>query len=544
MALGIFILEHLTLLLLVLACAAGMGTLFARSMPLPLRAALGLGVWAEALFLLAAIGQLKPVPIATLAILSLASIRPAATGNRQLILAALFLPILILALHPPLAFDETLYHLPTIRSLATSAHLRYAAELRFPVFPQLQELLCVPLYLLAGDTATHLVSLAEVLITGALLLEWGGWLAAAFFLGSPIVVYLATAGYVDAALTLFVAAAFYCIDRDKPLIGGFLLGVACSVKYLGGYFAFAGLVYVLLRLRNGAEKNVCAPSAPPSGAQTFLSAPVKFALACATAALPTTLWIALTTGNPLFPFFDSRFTAPRLFSFTLPWRVLWDVTFARARVNLEPPMTPLLIPAVFVLIAAAIRDGRARAVAILSAGYLAVFAFLPQDTRYLVPLLPLIAIGIAGSIVSKRWLVWLAIAPGLFYAGYRLYVTGLPPATPAEREAYLAKRVPEYRAVTRAGTGTIYVCGGEQLKGYAKGKLLGDFFGPWAYANVLDHRSDTMSIADRLRPIRVDYYLVAKRVCTPPRATGGMDLVYEDAGAQLWRVQPSQPSRR
>src|SRR5947209_4838468 len=276
MALVIFVVEHLALLLLVLACAAGMGTLFARSMPLPLRAALGLGVWAEALFLLAAIGQLKPVPIATLAILSLASIRPAATGNRQLILAALFLPILILALHPPVAFDETLYHLPTIRSLAASAHLRYAAELRFPVFPQLQELLCVPLYLFADDTATHLVSLAEVLITGALLLEWGGWLAAAFFLGSPIVVYLATAGYVDAALTLFVGAAFYCIDRDKPLIAGFLLGVVCSVKYFGGYFAFAGLVYVLLRLRNGAEKNVCAPSAPPSGAQTFLSAPVKF----------------------------------------------------------------------------------------------------------------------------------------------------------------------------------------------------------------------------------------------------------------------------
>ncbi len=517
-------------------------------MPLALRAAIGLGILAEALFLLAAVGQLRPIPIAVLAALSvvgclLSVFQQPTTDNRQLVLLALFLPLALLALHPPLAFDETLYHLPTIRSLATFGQLRYAAELRFPVFPQLQELLCVPVYLVAGDTATHLVSLAEVLITAALLLEWSGWLAAAFFLGSPIVVYLATVGYVDAALTMFVAAAFYCLDREKPLVAGFLLGVACGVKYLGGYFALAALVWLVVR-RHGADRNVCAPKNAANGAQTFLSAPVQFAIAWAVAALPTTLWIALTTGDPVFPFFDQSFTAPRLFHFTLPWRVLWDVTFGRGRVNAEPPMTPLLIPAVVLLIVAAVRDTRARAIAIVCAGYLALFAFLPQDTRYLVPLLPLIAIGAAAALPQRRWLVWLAIAPGVLYAGYRFHVNGLPPTTPAAREAYLTMRVPEYRAVRRAGAGTIYVCGGEQLKSYARGKLLGDFFGPYAYANVLDHRSDTASIAEHLRPIGADYYLVAKRVCTPPRATGGMDLVYEDAAAQLWRVQTSQPSRR
>jgi hypothetical protein len=534
-----------------------MGTLFARSMPLPLRAALGLGVWGEALFVLAAVGELRAIPIVALAVLSVAGCllsvfrdRQPTTDNRQLILLLLlFLPLVLLAIHPPLAFDETLYHLPTIRSLATYGQLRYASELRFPVFPQLQELLCVPLYLLAGDAATHLISLAEALITAALLLEWGGWLAAAFFLGSPIVIYLATTGYVDAALTLFVAAAFYCIDasawrrqscrrKDSPAglpaphLAGFLLGVACSVKYLGGYFAVVGLVYVFAR--HGATR----------GAQTFLSARAKFIIACALAALPTTLWIVLNTGNPVFPFFDRHYTAPRLFQFTRPWRVVWDATFARARMNFEPPMTPLLIPAVVVLILAAVRDARARAVALLAAGYLLVFAFLPQDTRYLVPLLPLIAIVVAGAIPSKRWLVWIAVAPGILYAGYRFHVDGLPPATAAEREAFLARRVPEYRAVMRAGAGTIYVCGGEQLKGYAKGKMLGDLFGPWAFKTVLAHRSDTAAIAERLRPIGADYFLVAKKVCKPPRATGGMELVYEDAGAQLWRVQPSQPSRR
>ncbi|HEY2092144.1 MAG TPA: hypothetical protein VGJ81_09655 [Thermoanaerobaculia bacterium] len=510
-----FTAEHLAILLLVLACAAGMGTLAARSQPLPLRMALGLAVWAEALFLLAAIDQLRPIPIATLAILSLASIRPPATSHWQLLLAAV--PLFLLALHPPLAFDETLYHLPTIRSLATFGELRFVADLRFPLFPQLHELLCVPVYLLAGDTATHLVSLAEVLVTAAILVEWGGRLPAAFFLGSPIVLHLATIGYVDAALTLFVTAAFYCLQREKPHLGGLLLGVACGVKYVGGYFAVAGFVSLLLRNRRDAA---------------------KFAAWCAAAALPTTLSLVITTGNPIFPFFDATYTAPHLFSFTPPWRVLWDVTFAHARVNFEPPMTPLLIPAIAIVVA------RARGVAILAVVYVALFAFLPQDSRYLVPLLPLIAIAASAAIPNKRWLVWLAIAPGILYAGYRLYVTGIPPATSAEREAELTLRVPEYRAVTQAGNGAIYVCGGEQLKYYAKGTLLGDFFGPYAYKRVLDHLRDTSSIAARLRPIHAGYYLVAKRACRPPRSTGGMDLVYEDAAAQLWRVQPSQPSRR
>jgi hypothetical protein len=518
-----FTAEHLAVLLLILACAAGMGTLIARSQPLPLRMALGLAVWAEALFLLAAIGQLRPIPIATLAILSLISIRPPATGNWQpsrwqLLLAAS--PLFLLALHPPLAFDETLYHLPTIRSLATSGELRYVADLRFPVFPQLHELLSVPVYLLAGDTATHLVSLAEVLITAAILLEWGGWLPAAFFLGSPIVLHLATIGYVDAALTMFVTAGWYYLDdsaRRRPHLAGLFLGAACGVKYVGGYFALAGFVWILLQNRRDAA---------------------KFAAWCAAAALPTTLWLMIMTGNPIFPFFDASYTSPHLFSFMPPWRLLWDVTFARARVNFEPPMTPLLIPAIAIVVA------RARGVAIVAAGCLALFAFLPQDSRYLVPLLPLIAIAASAAIPNKRWLVWLAIAPGIVYAGYRLYLTGIPPATRAERAAELTRRVPEYRAVTEAGSGTIYVCGGEQLKYYAKGMLLGDFFGPYAYERIIDQLSDTSSIAVRLRPIDADYYLVAKRVCRPPRSTGGMDLVYEDPAAQLWRVQPSQPSRR
>ena len=519
----------------------------------PLCAALGLAMFGQALFLLATVGELRGLPIIVAAALVVVvscqlsvvrEERQPTTDNRQLLLAGtvLFALLLLLALHPPVAFDETLYHLPFIRALATSGKLQFLPDNRLPAFPQLHELLTVPLFLLAGDVATHLVSLFEVLITAALLLDWGrrygastGPLATAFFLGSPIVVQLATVTYVDAALALFVTAGFYCLDRDEPALSGLFFGTACSVKYLGGYFAVAAFLIVVIS-RNWR-------------------AIVKFVAGCLATALPTTLWLILTTHNPVFPFFGSSAWSESLPSETLQarlvrlLRVMWDVTFARDRAGVEPPFTPLLIAAAVVVLGTAIRDARARRVAVLCGVYLVVFTFLPRDSRYLVPLLPLIGIAVAAAFVA-RWpryaalLAWIAIAPGFLYAAYRLKVNGLPPMTASAREESLVKRIPEYRAVVRAGTGTIYVCGGEQLKYYAKGRLLGDFFGPYSYDRVLGNAKDTASIADRLRRIDAEYFLVATRVCPPPIATGGMDLVYSDTGAQLWHVQGSSPHLR
>jgi hypothetical protein len=173
-------------------------------------------------------------------------------------------------------------------------------------------------------------------------------------------------------------------------------------------------------------------------------------------------------------------------------RAIWDVTFARQRMGFQPPFTPLLIPAVSVMIAASLRDIRARCMLFVCAGYLAVFSWLPQDSRYLVPLLPLVSIGALypergrgsggsegsgghGTVRShvavaarsfaptqpsalaqdKVWcavaarsfapaalhpslriklLPILAFAPGLLYAAYTLALHGMPPLTPTARE--------------------------------------------------------------------------------------------------------------
>jgi len=508
-----------------------------------LRCALGLVVWGEALFLLAACGWLRPVPMLVLLVVAVGGgMMRMATWPRFGVLPALGViaigvPAFLLALHPPLAFDETLYHLPFVRDLAETGRLRFLGHLRFPVFPQLHELLCVPVYLLAGDTATHLVSLVEVAFTACLAASWArrytvqaAPLAAALFIGSPIVVHLATILYVDAALTLFVTAGCYALDlglresRRAPLVlSGLFLGAACSVKYLGGFFAVAALLVVLAARRRHV---------------------LLFVGAVLAAALPTTLRIFLGSGNPVFPFLSGIFGANAWALHLEPvrpgvWldalRVAWDATFARERMNEQPPVTPLLIPMLLAIAAAAWRSGRARLLLLLAAAYLAVFMFLPRDTRYLVALLPLFSVA-AAAIVATRLPRWTtaatvgAAAPGAAYLVWRLALLGLPPVTEEARTRELATRVPGYTALTRAGSSPVYVCGGEQLQAYAGGPLLGDWAGLHPYARVLDGDH----LAERLRERKVVYLLVVKARCTT--RIDGLALVYEDAGAQLWRV--------
>jgi len=529
----LFLAKHAAVLALIVLTAIGAGTFaLGRNAAIALRGAVGLALYAHAMFYLALIGQLRPVPIiiVTIVLLSGATgsqpVQTAVDGLRAhrsrwafgLTAVAMFL----LALLPPIAFDETLYHLPFVREFARDGALHFLPQLRFPVFPVLHELVSVPAFLLAGDVATHFMALAQALLLVALLMQWGeraGWLAAAIFLGSPLVIHFSTVLYVDVALTLFVAAGFYALDRERHALAGFLLGTACAVKYLGWYFLVAALFILIVRRSSLAG----------------------FAIAAAIAALPMTIWITTQTGDPFFPFLGNTSWAhpSRAIAFTDRvlglLRVLWDVTFARERMNQQPPITPFLIACVLLIVAAAIHDTRARWLVALSVAYVVAFSFLPQDSRYLMPLLPLMSVA-AALIVAARWpkaiplLALIAIAPGLAYGGYRLALNGVVP----EREQWLAQRVPEYRALRRGGNERIYVCGGEELKGHAGGVLLGDHFGPYAYNRIL-----VGDIAQRLQRIDIRYLLVAKSNCARTFATGGMELVYEDEAAQLWRVTPA-----
>jgi len=375
-----------------IAVAIAAGTLMLGSRErIALRGAAGVALCAQACFLLGLTGLLRPIPLAAVALLAVAgatlrigfaSAAPGAAARMPrsredfavyaIFGLAVFL-LFLLALLPPLAFDETLYHLPFVRAFTHAGEIRPLPGSRFAVFPVLHELLCVPAFLLAGDAGTHLVALAEAIVCAALLVEWGGrykaragWLAAAIFFGSPIVTSLSTVLHVELALALFVAAGFYALDRERYALAGFFLGSACSVKYLGFYFAAAALAIVLARAVN---RRRCA---------------IAFLATLAAAALPMTIWIVVNTGNPVFPFFlTSSWThalPPQVSAGERAMRmlrVMWDVTFARNRVGFQPPVTPLLIPIVLAVAGAAMRDVKARWLVLLTACYVFAFSFLP-----------------------------------------------------------------------------------------------------------------------------------------------------------------------
>jgi hypothetical protein len=518
---------------------------------LALRLTIVLVAIGQVLLILAVLGLLRPWVLLLIAAITLIFFHAEARrrgGSAFLRVPAppretvLLIPLALLALYPPIAFDETLYHLPFVRAIAGSGAINFNSNLRFPIFPQLHEALCVPIFLLLGDTATHFVAVAEVLLLAGIVIAWPrqrmtGILAAALILGNPIVMQIGTVTYVDAALMLFIASGAYCLDRH-PAAAGFLLGTACSVKYLGWYFAVAGFVYLLL-FANNRRRDIAL-----------------FAGAFALAVLPMYGRIVALSGNPFFPFLSNVF-GMSAWTVGLPvstnrlssaLRLLWNVTFARDRLNFQPPYSPLFAVSMLITFIAAMRNRRAAFLSIVCIGYVAIFTFLPQDSRYLLPLLPLVSIGAAMTIaplLSRKVIVavsMLAIAPGIAYAGYRLWKQGPPPLNATERRQYLEAHIPEFRALERRGPGWIYACGAEQLNYYGDGDFLGEVIGPYANEKFFDNAKNADDLSRALEPLGVRYLLVSKRQCRPEwqQLPAGplFERVYADDGAELWRLHP------
>lgn len=447
------------------------------------------------------------------------------------LLVAALVPIAILASYPPNAFDETMYHLPFVRSLAESGTIRILPEVRYGLLPQLHELLAVPVYLAAGDTATHFIGLAQFVILGFLVMAWprmrtAGWLAAAIVAGNPLLIYGSTITYVDTALTLFVAAGFFCLDRVEEqghryaFLAGFFLGTSTAVKYLGWYFVAAGVLFAWRRLP-------------------------WYALGVAAGAAPMLARLLWLTGNPLYPMVgepeyrilgaapDAATALSRLAT------LLWDVSFVKERVGFAQPMTPFFALA---LVATIVLARRWR-LALVVVAYLVLFVVrMPADSRFLLPLVPLVAVP-AAEAVAARWpvrrvalLALVAAAPLVLYPLAWIHRHGIPPTTDAGREAFLARTIPAYRALRHAGPGRIYTCGGEQLAYFGGDRFLGDHFGPYAYARVF-------GAADPHRVLaawNVRWLLVNERACPPEwlaRVIGpDVRRVYADEDGELWRM--------
>jgi hypothetical protein len=510
-----------------------------------LRVAAGLALLATVFFALAAAGRLRRAELLAVGVAAIAAAIPDLIRvPRRMprptfpaaVAAVVAIAAIVLALYPPTAFDETLYHLPTVGAFASSGRMPFVSSLRVPVFPNLAEALEVPLYLFGGDVATHglplLATIATVLLVFASARRGGeptAWLAAAIFMSSPIVLHLASTGYVEAPLTLFCFAAWVALDagespaRGRIVLAGALAGAAASVKYLGlPWAAGAGIAAAAL-----SKKGRRIPAA------------AVFAAAAVAVLAPWYLRICRATGNPVFPFLPAVFGHSAWDPVGLPHRSLasgfrdllrlpFDTLFARGRVNGQPPFSPWFLAASPLLVALAIRDRRARVAASVAIVWSVLWLVMPSDSRYLTVLLPILSVEAAraaaaaaarlGRHLSPAAAV-LAVVPGLAYAGYRVAKQGPPPVDADGRERFLRAAVPGYAAVSflnrTSPAETVFVCGGEQLRWHFRGTLIGDASGIARYDEILSLPSGA-AVADRLGALGVRRILRIRSACRAP----------------------------
>lgn len=491
--------------------------------------------------------------------------------------AVAILPFSLLPLYPPTAFDATMYHLPFARAFIASGGVPFLADLRFPVFPQANELLFTQVMLFAPDIATHGVQWLMTLLTAVLIWAWGrdafsnaaaGWLAAAAFLGNPIVVHLAGSAYVEAGLMLFATAALYAArrwrgtgERSWLVLSAVFAATAADTKYLGLFFVGAIGLAVLLGW------------VPEREARDRALDVLLFAAVAVAVLVPWYGRIFVHTGNPFFPFFakifgDSAWEPLRFRGFSVMggersigsrlitlMRLPWDLVFERGRYGGQPPYSPVYLVLLPLTLPAAFRDVRTRRLLAVVAAYVLACFSLPADSRYLVPAVPLVSLAVAGTLVpflSRHRRLLAAglcagfLLPGWLYGLYRFQRQGLVPLTADQREAYLTRRVPLYPAVaylnrTKGSAYTAWALHAEHMVYYAQGRFLGDWFGPLSFSRMLTGSPDSRDFYHRLRRQGIDYLLIPKEkqvLKIPEDASFGrwFQKVYEDTNARVYRL--------
>ena len=488
--------------------------------------------------------------------------RAAAVG-----LVAAAAPFFLLALYPPTAFDETLYHLPYAREFVRTGGVPFLPDLRYPVFPQLAEILCAAVLALTGsDVATHLVPWLATGTTAVLLIAWGrrvftpaaGWLAAALYLGYPIVIYLAVTGYVEAELTLFVTAGLYALQRFQEerhagwlVLAAVFAGSAAATKYLGLFFVAVFAVEVALAALPGQK----------------VRAILRLTVLALVVLAPWYLRIWIHTGNPVFPFLPqvfgaSAWTADQLTASAglgerladLP-RFPWDVLFEREKVGFQPPFSPAFLLGLPLVVTGAWRDRRLRRLTLLALAYVLAALALPPDVRYLAAVLPALSLVLAAELTvlmrrgSVRALLCLvALLPSWAWAGYRFLQQGPLPVTAAQGDRYLRQELPVWPALrflnrTRGSDYTVYAFHAESMSYFAEGRFLGDWNGPARYARLTPFLDDPAALWRELRRLEVDYLLVARGTgvrlpVRDPVFEGLFRTVYSDEASEIYELSP------
>jgi 4-amino-4-deoxy-L-arabinose transferase-like glycosyltransferase len=463
---------------------------------------------------------------------------------------AIVLPCAFLPLYPPTFADATYYHLALAKLYVQHHGFVFAPYVHFSLFPQLTEMLFTLMVALYDDIAAQLVSFLMMIVTVVALFAFGrrlfsrriAYWAAGVLLANPIFVWLGSVAYIEMGLTLFATMAIYaCWNwmRDRTpqwlILAAFFAGFASGSKYSGLFFL--GLIGAVV-LWYGVRDREYAPTG-------------MFVLLAAATATPWYWRSFQYTGNPVFPFFaqvfgygfwtkeDVAYVLHDLHRFgvgrsvgafiSLPWQLAFNQNAFNAEAGINKRVA-LLLP---LLLAFIRKDSRIRVLSAAILVYILVWFFGSQETRYLVPVLPLVSLSIAAAMdVVVEWTPLLqrwtrhAVVVGIIFAlwaftGSRFAMKemrelGPVPVTQAQRDQLLSRYWPSYPAykvlnALRGRNYTLYALNDPFMAYFCDGVYIGDFFGPGRYSRIDSRLADNQSLYRELKSLRVNYLLLVRR---------------------------------
>ncbi len=328
-------------------------------------------------------------------------------------LAALHMTIVFgSALAPETSFDALNVHLPYSRDAAGAGRIAFAPNNWSSSMPALPLMSYITAFLFSGATLAKLFNFLCYLACGGVVFRfasrwWGfthGSAAALLFWSSPVALYEGTTALIDLPLALYSAVAVFSLlewvrsgRRPFFLLSGASLGLALGCKYHAVFWLPAAAILILFRTLGRERRGL--------GAAVRLLA--GYGLIGFVLFLPW-MWRAWSyTGNPVFPAANGLFQSPY---FPPSMVEAASAVYERegiARTPLEFLALPLKVsfsPGPFngtpgwiflpALVLALVRpkDSVVRAALVPLACYFCAWAFTAQEIRYLLPLVPLLAV--------------------------------------------------------------------------------------------------------------------------------------------------------
>jgi 4-amino-4-deoxy-L-arabinose transferase-like glycosyltransferase len=498
------------------------------------------------------------------------------------IILVLLSPVLVLPLYPPTQWDAISYHLAAAKIYANSHALVFTPYLRFPVFPQLNEMLFSLMLVLYDDISAQLVQFLMMWLVAIALYAWGqrafraevGLWSGVLWLSNPLVLWLGASAYIDIGLTMFIVLAAYAFfnwyeshRNSWLLLSAVFFGFAAGSKYLALFLlAVFGLFLLYWAVKERRFRALLA-----------------FTVIVAAVASPWYIRNVYYTGNPVWPYFGSKFgygvwSAQDLNSqlqeqtsygagktlialIMLPWNVVFHGALFHADLSVSPAYS-LALPLYLI---GAWRNKYLRAVFLVAGVYTLFWFSTVQILRYLLLALPFFSLAAAAAVETslsrfsnlRRPLVSSAVTGGIcvllltlgWYRAAGLVPRSLPPSTPIQRAGFLRQALPLYSGyefLNHAADGnySIYALGGSNMAYFAGARFMGDWFGPARYSSVLNKLSEPEELYRHLRSLSADYLLVSPvdmplqdRIVFPAFLDGHFRLLYANPHVLLFHIE-------